>query len=216
MSDNSDSTNEATESSPLRAVLQTILENYEEARRHQRFGRSSSVWSEFGRAAELIRHSKVGKAFPKVVFKASAGQGNWATVPWIAALNTRETRKTSEGVYVIYLFRADMSGVYLTLNQATSWIMSTYTDDGASELTSRASQLRNRAGALADIGFTVDEGIDLRSTAGIVRGYQASTVAFKLYARDMLPSDETLFSDLEGALQVYETLIPSRRIFDFV
>jgi len=158
----------------------------------------------------------VAKAFPKVVFKASAGQGNWATVPWIAALNTRETNKTSQGVYVIYLFRADMSGVYLTLNQATSWIMSTYTDDGASELMSRARELRKRARPLAEIGFTVDEGIDLRSKAGIVRGYQASTVAFKLYERDMIPSDEALFSDLEGALQVYDTLIPSRRVFDFV
>jgi 5-methylcytosine-specific restriction protein A len=116
---------------------------------------------------------------------------------------------------MIYLFRADMSGVYLTLNQATSWIMRRYTADGAGELMSRASELRKRALPLTEIGFTVDEGIDLRSRADTARGYQASTVAFKLYERNMIPSDDTLFSDLEGALQVYETLIPSRRVFDF-
>ena len=214
MSDSSPSTHKAAEDSPLRSALQTILENYDEARRHQRFGKSSSVWSEFGHAAELIRCSRVAKTFPRVLFKASAGQGNWATVPWIAALNPRETRKTSEGVYVIYLIRADLSGVYLTLNQATSSIMVRYSDGGARELKHRASQLRKRARPLADLGFTVDEGIDLRSRARTVRGYQASTVAFKLYTRDMVPRDELLFSDLEGALRVYDTIVPSHGIFD--
>jgi hypothetical protein len=205
---------QAVDDSPFRSSLQRILESYGAASRDQRFGKSTAVWSEFGRAAELIRCSKVAKAFPRVLFKASAGQGNWATVPWIAALDPRETRKTSEGVYVIYLIRADLSGVYLTLNQATSSIMVRYSDGGARELRHRASRLRKRAGSLADLGFTVGDGIDLRSRARTVRGYQASTVAFKLYTRDMIPRDELLFSDLEGALRVYDTIVPSHRICD--
>jgi hypothetical protein len=147
-----------------------------------------------------------------VVFHASIGQGNWATIPWIAALDRRETRKTSEGVYVIYLFRADMTGVYLTLNQATSPVMGGYTQQGAVELKRRATLLRERSGALSNHGFTVDEGIELRGRAATARGYEAATVAFKLYERDSIPGDAELLADLWAVLRVYKTLIPSRRL----
>src|SRR5688572_2458938 len=49
--------------------------------------------------------------------KASIGMGNWAVVPWVALFDTRDTTSTKKGVYVILLFRADMSGVYVTMNQ---------------------------------------------------------------------------------------------------
>lgn len=193
--------------------LEAILDEYLDARRNQRFGKSTSVWAEMQQATEAVRSSPVATSFPQVVFQASVGQGNWATIPWIAALDSRETRKTSEGVYVIYLFRADMTGVYLTLNQATSPVMGGYTQHGALELKRRAGLLRKRSGSLLEHGFTVDEGIDLRGKVATARGYEASTAAFKLYERGSVPSDEQLFADLSAALRVYKTLIPSRRLF---
>ncbi len=49
--------------------------------------------------------------------KASAGNGAWAKVPWIAIFNKLVTETVTSGFYCVYLFRVDCSGVYLSLNQ---------------------------------------------------------------------------------------------------
>jgi len=53
----------------------------------------------------------------------SAGVGRWAKIPWIALMDRRETTTTQQGVYCVYLFREDMSGVYLTLNQGVNKVI---------------------------------------------------------------------------------------------
>lgn len=45
------------------------------------------------------------------------GQGNRTDYPWISILNRNITTSTQRGLYVVYLFKSDMSGFYLTLNQ---------------------------------------------------------------------------------------------------
>ncbi len=52
--------------------------------------------------------------------KASTGLGNWAAVPWIAFLDSRETNSTQSGVYPVLLFREDMTGVYMTIAQGVT------------------------------------------------------------------------------------------------
>ncbi|MEG4057650.1 MULTISPECIES: MrcB family domain-containing protein [unclassified Microcoleus] len=49
--------------------------------------------------------------------KGSAGNGSWVKVPWIAIFNKLVTESVQSGLYCVYLFRADFSGVYLSLNQ---------------------------------------------------------------------------------------------------
>jgi hypothetical protein len=72
--------------------------------------------------------------FPKVVEEAlgsisadyfisgSPGAGNWASVPWLSILDKEITQSTMDGFYPVYSFRADMSGVYLSLIQGTTGI----------------------------------------------------------------------------------------------
>ena len=55
-----------------------------------------------------------------VIVRGSVGQGNWANVPWIALMDTRNTSSTRDGVYVCYLFSEDMSRCYLTLNRGVT------------------------------------------------------------------------------------------------
>ena len=47
------------------------------------------------------------------------GDGNLANVPWIAFVDERETENVLGDVYCVLLFKADMSGVYLTVNQGS-------------------------------------------------------------------------------------------------
>jgi 5-methylcytosine-specific restriction protein A len=49
--------------------------------------------------------------------KASAGNGGWAKVPWIAIFNKLVTETVTSGFYCVYFFPVDGSGVYLSLNQ---------------------------------------------------------------------------------------------------
>lgn len=52
-----------------------------------------------------------------IIVKGSMGQGNRTPYPWISILNRNVTTTTQKGLYVVFLFKSDMSGFYLTLNQ---------------------------------------------------------------------------------------------------
>ncbi|MGE3671519.1 MAG: DUF3578 domain-containing protein [Polyangiaceae bacterium] len=196
----------------IQVGFEEILSSYPSDRAKEVFGKKHPTWSVFEATAESMRDADPIRAFSRISIRWSAGQGRWANVPWIAALDSRETTKTSSGVYVAYLFRADMSGVYLTLNQGTSWVLAGYGGNAGAQLRKRASILRQHAQNLVDSGFVVDVGIDLRSSTKLIRSYEDSTVAFKLYESRSIPEDAKLLSDLAGVLTCYQALIPSREI----
>ena len=50
----------------------------------------------------------------------SVGKGIATKTPWIAILDTRITKSTRTGVYIVFLFSSDYKHVYLTLNQGTT------------------------------------------------------------------------------------------------
>ena len=52
--------------------------------------------------------------------KGSPGMGNWAQLPWIAIFNPNITNGAHSGYYIVYLFREDMEGVYISLNQGVT------------------------------------------------------------------------------------------------
>jgi len=79
---------------------------------------------------DFIRHDakqeiaqSVGKQY---LVDASAGKGNWAQVPWIAIFDESITNTAQRGFYLVYLFAKDSSGVFLTLNQATTEVKNEY------------------------------------------------------------------------------------------
>ena len=49
--------------------------------------------------------------------KGSMGQGNKTLYPWVAIMNRNVTTTTQKGLYIVYLFKKDMSGFYITLAQ---------------------------------------------------------------------------------------------------
>lgn len=53
------------------------------------------------------------------VLASGAGQ-SLPVVPWIAILDSNVTRTAQEGLYVVYLFRQDLSRVYLSMNQGAT------------------------------------------------------------------------------------------------
>ena len=58
--------------------------------------------------------------------KGSMGQGNKTDYPWVSILNKNMTISTQNGIYVCYLFRRDMIGFYLVLQQGITYFEKEY------------------------------------------------------------------------------------------
>jgi hypothetical protein len=153
-------------------------------------------------ATELVR------AHPRVTVRASAGQGAWARIPWIALLHADAATSTRAGVYVIYLFREDMSGLYLTLNQGvTEPIERLGSVVGITAVRTQAQDLRPRLRDLAAHGFDLEPALDLRSTFPAAQHYTASTIAHRVYALEAIPGDAELLADLQHAMHAYQRFV---------
>lgn len=139
-----------------------------------------------------------------IKIQGSVGMGNWATVPWLALMDTRITKSTQYGEYIVYLFAEDMSAVYLTFNQGvTKPIQERGRKEGYKFLQQKAAEIRE---SLDSQGFSKDENIQLTS-AGLGRDYQVSTVAYKRYDASHIPSDDQLIADLEQLMTTYQVYV---------
>ena len=54
---------------------------------------------------------------PGMLLRGGRGTTNSPRVPWFAILDPDETTSPTYGLYVVYLFAADLRTVYLSLNQ---------------------------------------------------------------------------------------------------
>lgn len=139
-----------------------------------------------------------------LIVRASPGAGNWADVPWLAILDTEITDSTREGVYPVYLFRADGSGVYLTMGQGTSTLIHNHGRVLAEKMVrSKAQLLRDKIPELHDWDGNDTE---LRSNSPLGRSYEMANVGSRFYDVNNLPSEAILRRDLEAILGIYESV----------
>lgn len=197
--------------SSIQSSLEEVLASYRELRRSTPFGKTDDdgekrrMWELFEGIQEELESTSVVSQRPHIQIKWSVGQGNWARVPWIAFLDDRETSTTRGGVYVVYLFKQDMSGVYLTYNQGVSNLRDTYGREVAySMYKTRAERLRREVPELGDAGFHLDNAIDLSPDGSLGKAYEASTVGYMQYASTDVPEDDVLLGDLGACLQAYD------------
>ena len=145
------------------------------------------------------------KSRRSIKVRASVGMGNWAVVPWVAFLDSRETATTQDGVYVIILFRADMSGLYVTLNQGITKPMGRFgRADARAALRGRAFAIRARFPDLQDCGFDVGTPLDLKAQRNFTAGLDDSTIAHRFFTRDDLEKEDAFMTALQTALDIYE------------
>lgn len=138
--------------------------------------------------------------------KGSAGQGNWARVPWLCILDKRITDTPQDGYYIVYLPCEDFSGVYLSLNQGVTTIRETYKSDAMHALQARANNFAAQLGKIKD---DIKLGpIDLKrtKTGGLAPFYEKGSVCSKFYPVDKLPDDFILQNDLQYFIDLYLSL----------
>lgn len=138
--------------------------------------------------------------------RGSIGQGSWATIPWLALMDTRLTESVQQGVYVVYLFASDMSRVYLTLNQGVTDLRQREGPKYARNILRRQAEAirqRPQVQALSTLGFKLDWDLDLNVSSGTASLYTDSTIAYKEYRAEAMPGDPALESDLGEVLAAY-------------
>lgn len=133
---------------------------------------ANSLRNEF---PDLVRNVLTDQTRYKV--SGSPGKGNWTDSPWIAILDTLITDTPQSGYYPVFLFKADMSGVYLSLNQGVTEVRENYKRDASNVLRLRAEDFR----AKIDINESDILNIDLASNNQNARLYQAGNIIAKYY-----------------------------------
>ena len=100
---------------------------------------------------ELSEHiSKVIGSPARYKVEGGAGKGNWASCPWISVFDISITESAQFGYYPVYLFREDMTGVYLSLNQGVTDIRERFKENPREVLKRQAANFRGQLGSLPE------------------------------------------------------------------
>ena len=142
----------------------------------------------------------------------SSGQGQWAVIPWIAIFDLEITNTATHGYYIVYLFTANMQGVYLSLNQGWTYYENEYGGKHGLEKIQEATSMIQSNLVISEKGFNKEE-ISLNvpssyssSTQLQAKGYQFGHIAGKYYSIDNIPNDDELRKDLLAMLDLYDQL----------
>jgi hypothetical protein len=189
--------------------LEEILNRYADARLSGTFGKSHPIWGAFKRLRNGIENLPALRNRPTLRVQWSAGKGEWARVPWIAIIDSREIEAPSGGLNCVFLFREDLSAAYLTLNQGVTKPREELGPFEASRvLKQRAQEIRPQVANLRQRNFLLDDHIDLR-TGGIGAKYEDATIAYKIYEVNKVPPDIEIAEDLETLLSEYSNILRS-------
>lgn len=195
--------------------FETVLRDYRDARRTQLFSGSAPVAQALEQLRKQLASSVPVMSRPHLKVVASCGKGNWAHVPWISLLDTRITTSTTAGVYPVYLFNAEMRGVYATLNQGTT--------EKTRELGKRranqyfegvAERTRNFAPPHLADRFALDANISLESGTPLGAAYEPSTIVHRYYEAGRVPASEDILDDLERLLSLYDAYYEHRETIE--
>lgn len=182
----------------IRDILEKILNNYLQEKD------KSFKNNEFARLLRSGLKEAVSDDFlaGNIRTKGSAGQGNWATVPWIGVFDAAISTSATKGFDIVYLFSPDMSSVYLSLNQGWTFFNDTY---GRNEKNNISKVSRYWQSTLANrTDRMTTEPIDLTSSLqnknNLVSGYELGNIFSIKYDSDNLPDNDQLLIDLKDML----------------
>lgn len=131
--------------------------------------------------------------------KCSVGNGNWAAVPWVCALNPSVTNSTQEGHYLSILFRNDLKAVFVGLGIGVTKYQSSgrsgkqLIDDHVAKL--RMAVIEGKELSV-DHDLIWDSDFDLKATGRLPDDYKRATIFTRMFEVDNLLDDEALLDYL--------------------
>jgi 5-methylcytosine-specific restriction enzyme A len=163
--------------------------------------------------AEFLRHDLPNQLMSltadkkRYIFRGSAGMSKWTDCPWSASLNTLVSESPQRGFYVVYLFREDMAGIYLSLNQGITDLRHAHGVEARNILISQANLYRSQIYPIPP-RFKLSQ-IDLATSSQSTRSafYESGNICAVYYSHNNMPLDNILTSDYNTMLSLYERLI---------
>ncbi|MET9244950.1 DUF3578 domain-containing protein [Nonomuraea sp. NPDC003709] len=138
-------------------------------------------------------------------------------IPWVAILDENITKTAQEGLYVVYLYRRDLSRVYLSMNQGATQHRRGAEGRGlkgvaaeaaaCEELASESDLIRSHLSAEALIGMIPNIDLGAPVKYFLPRAYEYGNIASIEYDLQHLPSDGQLLDDLTRLRALYSTCI---------
>lgn len=186
-------------------VLKQILEKYLPAKalafRNSEIARLLS-----NKAPESFERS--GLINQEYQISGSAGKGRWAVIPWIAIFDKSISTSAQIGYDIVYLFDANMQGVYLTLNQGWTYFKNRY---GVKTGKSKINQLSQiwRDTLKSSLSEFPLSSIDLKaigSNTDLPEGYELGTICAKYYKLTDFPDEQELRNDLQNIIAIFREL----------
>ena len=183
----------------IKEHFQYILNNYNNGERT--VSAASPVYDALVYQAPLF----LNQEFPRkdLLFKGSVGQGNKTEYPWLCVFNRNITISAQYGLYIVYLFKKDMSGFYLTLNQGVTYFDQMYRSKRFEAIAKVVNYFRREIGETRFSKEPINLGATSKSTLGY--GYQSTTILSKYYESNNF-SDPELVQDLKDMLKIYDDI----------
>lgn len=189
----------------MRDLFNNVLNDYQEA-----YGQPFADHP-VGKLLRQILPNTIKNVIPekeRYLIKGSSGNGNWAETPWIAILDILITNTPQSGYYPVFLFKNDMTGFYLSLNQGVTEVREKYKSDTKKVLQLKAQDFRAQIGVTPK-NFNKIE-IELKRSKGKGSSnaalYEAGNIIAKYYSSFKLPSNEDLKVDILEILKIYELI----------
>lgn len=188
----------------IRSSIRHILENYLGARTENLRDHSMGDFVRHKIVEIINTETKLNQ--DKYLVVGSVGQGQWATIPWVSCYDRSITRTATLGYYIVYLFKADMSGVYVSLNQGWTYFKEKYgTKEGRIKIKHTASLMR---GQLNTVPMHLrEEEIDLATNNELGKGYENGHIYGRYYDLNNLPEAEEIIMDFQSLLITYQEIV---------
>jgi hypothetical protein len=146
----------------------------------------------------------VKQSFESFEIKASVGAGHWANIPWLSILNPVITSTTQDGIYPVYLFNADGSGFYLSLNQGTT---NPTKNLGKKKAEKQADDIKQKLlFQFPELKKWGIQNINLKAETVLGKSYEKPNISAKFYDSSTIPDSDELITDLEELLKIYKDI----------
>lgn len=134
------------------------------------------------------------------------GSGSRTRVPWVRLFDPHHSPKATAGWYLVFLFAADGSACYLSLNQGTSraGYGRTYQAKPIDEITAATNAARSALGSSSLTAWSTE--MHLHDPGAPGKAYEAGSVRCRTYDRDNVRTDADIATDISQALEALALL----------
>lgn len=183
----------------IKTLFDYVLENYKNCS----FGKNDKCYNIICNELPSFINTNIFTMRSDIIVDGSCGKGQKTDYPWVAIFNKKITRTATKGIYIVYLFKSDMTGFYLTLNQGVTYFDKQFRKDKYIAATKVVEYFK---GEIADNYFSKDNIILGKGRGTLGKGYEKNTIVSKYYKKNNYTNEE-IINDLKKMMQIYDSIV---------